>query len=181
HNQCSPPGAVCKIDKEACGVNNRCCEPVEFADGGKVPSNFCQNNPDNCCGKDALGIPRCRANFLECDKPLPPNTVCASSADCCGNPCIDNKCATTECAPRGSACTIAADCCAGLPCTIPAGSTDGVCGGSVLPDGGVTDAGTSTPGNLPDGGTCALYGQLCSGNADCCSGVPCTSGRCRYP
>jgi hypothetical protein len=36
-------------------------------------------------------------------------------------------------------------------------------------------------GNLPDGGTCALYGQICTVAGDCCNGVPCTAGRCRFP
>jgi hypothetical protein len=81
------------------------------------------------------------------------------------------------------------------------GSTKGICGGTLLPDGGVSDAGPTNPppgdggssdggtgssdsgtgGNLPDGGTCALYGQLCVASGDCCNGVPCTTGRCRYP
>ncbi|MBX3224760.1 MAG: hypothetical protein KF795_29860, partial [Labilithrix sp.] len=62
------------------------------------------------------------------------------------------------------------------------GSAKGVCGGTILPDGGVSDAGTDAGGgNLPDGGTCALYGQTCTESGDCCSGVPCTGGRCRYP
>ena len=27
----------------------------------------------------------------------------------------------------------------------------------------------------------ALYGQTCSTSGQCCNGVPCTSGTCRYP
>jgi hypothetical protein len=26
--------------------------------------------------------------------------------------------------------------------------------------------------------TCAQYGQTCTQNSDCCTGVPCTNGRC---
>ena len=58
------------------------------------------------------------------------------------------------------------------------GATIGVCGGPPLPDGGVappSDSGTNPPP------TCALYGQTCNVSTDCCSGVPCTAGRCRYP
>ena len=33
----------------------------------------------------------------------------------------------------------------------------------------------------PDAGMCALYGQQCTVNADCCKGVPCTGGRCTAP
>jgi hypothetical protein len=50
-----------------------------------------------------------------------------------------------------------------------------VCGGTSTG----TDAGTTSSSS--SGGTCALYGQTSNGPADCCSGVPCTAGRCRYP
>jgi hypothetical protein len=60
----------------------------------------------------------------------------------------------------------------------------GPCGGN-SGDGGIPgggdggnpgDGGTPTGGN--DGG-CSLYGQLCTSSANCCNGVPCTSGRCQ--
>jgi hypothetical protein len=62
------------------------------------------------------------------------------------------------------ACTVNADCCAGESCVISQGSTSGICG----PCGG------------GDAGTCALYGQSCVQDSDCCDGVPCSSGRCEY-
>jgi hypothetical protein len=34
---------------------------------------------------------------------------------------------------------------------------------------------------VPDSGSCALYGQQCTVNADCCNGIPCTAGRCISP
>lgn len=193
HNQCSSPGQICKVSGNACGVNNRCCEPLTFPDGGAVPSNYCQSNPDNCCGFDSLGIPRCRITLYECGDggTVPAGTVCATSADCCGQPCVDNKCGTS-CVMSGGACTANADCCAGLPCTIPSGSTQGICGGTLTPDGGVTpppeagapDAATmdgAAPDAAADAGICALYGQDCTMNSDCCNAVPCTSGKCRFP
>jgi hypothetical protein len=120
-------------------------------------------------------------------------TTCATSADCCGNPCINNQCGGAgTCVAKGDTCTNSADCCPGLPCVQAPGSATGICGGTLLPDGGVSDAGVVSDaavpeggipdgGNLPDGGNCSLYGQLCTGNGDCCNGVPCTVGRCRYP
>jgi hypothetical protein len=84
----------------------------------------------------------------------------------------------------------------GLPCAIPPGAASGICGGTLLPDGGVsttpppgTDGGVITsPDSGTDGGTpttCSLYGQACTTNASCCSGVPCTgaagSATCHYP
>lgn len=177
---CSPPGAVCKLGSEACGVNNRCCNPDGFA------SDYCQSNPDRCCAKDALGIPRCLVKPIDCtgmtgDKPEAGDT-CATSADCCGMPCVGNKCGGS-CVPKGGACTVAADCCSGLPCTVPAGSTTGVCGGDLQPDGGVAPPPDAGGGGGSDGGAgdCALYGQECTANGDCCNAVPCTAGRCRYP
>ena len=178
---CREAGSICKPgDGDSCSAENNCCSH------SSLPNDYCNSNPGNCCNKDALGIPRCLIRPVDCkgtDGGTPPvaGTVCATSADCCGNPCIDNKCGGA-CVPKGSACTTSADCCAGIPCVQSPGSAKGVCGGTVLPDGGVSDAGTDDAGsNLPDGGNCALYGQICAANGDCCNGVPCTAGRCRFP
>ena len=182
--QCLRPGTVCKAPVGACGgTSNNCCSPLTPA-GDKVDNGFCNSNPEQCCSRDALGIPRCRAVAFDCGDggAVPPGITCATSADCCGKPCVDNKC-EGSCVPKGGECTTTADCCAGTPCVQAPGSTSGVCGGTTLPDGGVSDAGGTSDGggNLPDGGTCALYGQTCAVSGDCCSGVPCTTGRCRYP
>ena len=177
-NACREPGSICKVGgSESCSAENNCCETLN------QPSGNCNSNPANCCAKDALGIPRCLVKYVgDCSEPPPAGSVCATSADCCGNPCVDNKCgAPGSCIPKGGECTTSADCCVGLPCVQAPGSTSGVCGGTLLPDGGVSDAGGADAGNLPDGGTCALYGQTCTVAGDCCSDVPCTGGRCRYP
>jgi hypothetical protein len=68
------------------------------------------------------------------------------------------------------------------------------CGGSgndagMPADGGGTvggDSGTDGNGGAGDaggggGGSCAEFGQLCQTNADCCTGIPCTNGRCEFP
>jgi hypothetical protein len=91
----------------------------------------------------------------------------------------------------GQSCTTSADCCAGLPCIAPPGSTQGTCipvmPPNGTPDGGTTPSDSGTPpvdggGYAPDGGySCALYGQQCTADGDCCGGVPCTNGRCLYP
>jgi hypothetical protein len=85
-------------------------------------------------------------------------------------------------------CTSNADCCQGLPCALPAGSSTGFCGGTLLPDGGVstqpppgTDGGIVQPPDSGTSTTCALYGQTCNVAGDCCSSVPCTNGTCHYP
>src|SRR6185295_6218132 len=110
-----------------CSAENNCCETIG------LPSGNCNNTPESCCGKDALGIPRCLVHYVgDCSTVPPPLTTCATSADCCGNPCINNLC-QAACVAQGGSCTTTSDCCAGLPCAIPPGSTQGVCGGSVLP------------------------------------------------
>ncbi len=179
---CREPGSICKPGDYSCNAENNCCEKPGY------DSNYCNSNPENCCRRDALGVPRCIVDpGLDCTQGPPAmGTECATSADCCGNPCIDNKCGGT-CVAKGGACTSTADCCVGLPCVIPPGSTDGICGGVlVTTDAGTTaqDAGTSPDSGVttfPDGGVCALYGQTCTDSAECCAGVPCTSGRCRFP
>ncbi len=173
---CREPGSICKPgDGDSCSAENNCCEH------STLPPNYCNNNPENCCNKDALGIPRCLIKPVDCtgtDGGTPPvmGSVCATSADCCGAPCVGNTCgAPGSCVPTSGACTTTADCCTGLPCILAPGSTKGVCGGTLQPDGGVVDGGSDNPAN------CALYGQICTTSGNCCNGVPCTSGRCRFP
>ncbi|MDB4942083.1 MAG: hypothetical protein JWP97_1617 [Labilithrix sp.] len=164
-NGCREPGSICKVGgSDSCSAENNCCETLN------QPSGNCNNNPANCCRQDALGIPRCLVAYVgDCSTPPPAGSTCATSADCCGNPCIGNKCAGATCVPKGSECTSSADCCPGVSCSFPSGGGKGTCGGTT------TTADAGTPGN------CALYGQTCGETADCCNGVPCTSGRCRYP
>jgi hypothetical protein len=179
---CREPGSICKPANYSCNAENNCCDPVG------QPSNYCNNNPENCCRRDSLGIPRCLVKPVDCaGAPPAAGTVCATSADCCGAPCVANQCgAVGSCVPAAGACTSSADCCPGLPCAIPPGGSKGFCGGSVLPDGGVSADGGGAPvttdgGTAGDGGICALYGQQCAQASDCCAAVPCTNGSCHYP
>jgi hypothetical protein len=187
---CREPGSICKVGGTAsCSAENNCCEP-----NGAVGKDYCNSNPANCCKQDALGIPRCVMNAYDCaGGPPPAGTSCATSADCCGNPCVANKFGGA-CVPNGGSCSTSADCCPGLPCAIPPGGSVGVCGGTVLDDGGVAEGGapdggpgTDGGGNLPDGGTCSLYGQTCDPAAnDCCNAVPCVQTNtgaftCHFP
>ena len=82
--QCLRPGDVCKAgDGLDCGgTSNNCCEGV-FPDGGLPGPSFCNSGSPECCSRDALGIPRCRAvNFL-CTPGMivPAGQTCATSAD----------------------------------------------------------------------------------------------------
>jgi hypothetical protein len=186
-NSCKEPGSICGKALEAdgtatvttCSTANNCCEL-------NLPGPNCNNTPENCCRRDALGVPRCIINKnLDCTNGMKPpaGTVCATSADCCGNPCVNNKCLGT-CVAKAGVCTSNADCCSPSPCVIPAGSLQGICGGTPLPDGGVappSDGGTTPPPDAGTPGNCALYGQMCTQSSQCCSGVPCTGGTCRFP
>ena len=184
-NACRPAGAVCKLATSSCNAENNCC-------AGNV------NLVPTACQQDLLGIPRCTGVGDCADAGDLTGHECATSADCCGLPCVPNSdpngppfVCGDSCVPFGAACTTDADCCAGIPCILEPGSTQGVCGQEiVLPDGGATDgaptdgpaADAPAPDAQADGGTpCALYGQACKVDADCCNDVPCTNGHCYYP
>jgi hypothetical protein len=170
---CREAGSICgKVEGGSCNAENNCCDPIG------APSNLCNATPEKCCVRDTLGVPRCILKVTDCTAAPPPaGSPCATSADCCGKPCVSNVCGGT-CVPAGGLCTSNADCCPGLPCAIPPGGLFGFCGGTVLADGGVSPDGGTT---APDGGPCALYGQACTTSGECCAGVPCTSGTCRFP
>lgn len=158
---CRPAGAVCKLATSSCNAENNCCS-------GNV------NTDPTVCQQDLLGIPRCTE--VDCsDGGSMAGQPCATSADCCGLPCLPNKNAGDggtpficgdSCVPSGGPCTTDADCCAGLPCKAPPGSTQGTCGEIDIPDAGT------------DAGTCALWGQDCTSDADCCNQVPCFNNKC---
>jgi hypothetical protein len=193
---CSPAGSLCKPGNATVGGAMSCSTKADCCAGN--------DNQFPTCQIDTNGIPRCTIlPNLDCTGAKPAaGTQCASSADCCGDPCLLNTDPATKatkpyvcgstCQMQGTSCTSNADCCNGLPCALPSGSASGICGGTLLTDGGVsttpppgTDGGVVQP--PMDGGTdaaapiCALYGQACVTNGNCCSGVPCTNGTCHYP
>jgi len=186
-NACRPAGAICKLATMSCNAENNCCS-------GNV------NQKPFACQQDVLGIPRCTMLGQPCtDAGSKAGQACASSADCCGLACVPNPAfggdaglppfvCGGECVRNGGSCSTAADCCPGLPCTMPPGSSRGVCGVPPTGDAGPPPDGSSTDGDIPDitpppppdGGVCAEYGQSCTMMSDCCNNVPCTNGRCVY-
>jgi hypothetical protein len=184
-NACRPAGAICKLATMSCNAENNCCS-------GNVNQN------PFACQQDILGIPRCTLLGQPCtDAGSKVGQACASSADCCGLACVPNPAYTADggappfvcggkCVDSGGTCSTSADCCPGLPCTVPPGSTRGTCGQPPTVDAGTPDA--TPPADVgivdvaPDGPKppCAEYGQVCTSNSDCCNGVPCTDGRCVY-
>lgn len=181
--QCLRPGAVCKAPTGACGgSSNNCCESL-LPDGGLTPPGTCNSQPELCCSRDALGIPRCRGvNFLCTDAGVPTGSTCSTSADCCGKPCVNGKCAAV-CVPSTGDCTTTADCCSSLECIFSAGSTNGTCGTPPPPPPPPPppqDAGVDATPPPPDAATCSLYGQACTVSSNCCNNVPCSGGLCRF-
>jgi hypothetical protein len=89
-------------------------------------------------------------------------------------------CSATSCVSACGQCTNNADCCPGTSCVAALGSAQGVCGPCGGAPPGDAGGGGGDAGTVPDagGGSCALFGQICTVSADCCSGVPCTGGRC---
>jgi hypothetical protein len=170
---CSPQGNICHFkDYAECNVSS-------------ARANCCSGPGANKgeCKLDPLGVPRCTGLGDEC---IEPGEICASSDDCCDDlPCVPDedgilRCMIppdggTPCVPVDGPCTIDADCCPGNVCIRPHGSTEGTCGELVPPpeDGGVPDSGTTTD--------CALYGQYCEDDPDCCNDIPCTDNVCRVP
>jgi hypothetical protein len=154
-NSCSPAGAICRLQSGSCNANANCCA-----------GNVLQKDT---CHQDSLGIPRC--GIAECPPSDPgcamacqdPSTkvgmACASSADCCGLPCVYvpgselGYVCGSSCVAAGGACTTTADCCSGLPCNVAPGTAQGTCGTVV---------------------GCTEYGQTCDpANNMCCNGLPC--------
>jgi hypothetical protein len=163
-NACSPAGAICRLKERECNANANCCA-----------GNVLQKNT---CKQDALGIPRCLIAAVDCS--AAPSTFegkrCASSADCCGLPCVPNpsgdpplvcSASGTRCISVGGACTTTSDCCSGSLCNVPPGSTRGTC-----------SAPTPPPGPGPAPAPCAAFGQLCSESVPCCNEVVCGGGVC---
>jgi hypothetical protein len=190
---CNPQGNVCHYQNYTCSISSaraNCCGALGASRDG--------------CQIDALGVPRCNGLGDDCRVT---GDTCASQADCCNAaPCVpDNqgvlRCGGPGCVMRGGSCTINGDCCPGSLCIRPPGSTQGVCNGGSGGTGGSggmggtgggagSGVGGAAGGMAGMGGTntggsggrvCSEYGQICSGNSDCCNAVPCTGNICRFP
>jgi hypothetical protein len=166
----NPANKICALDP--LGVP-RCASGICVGSGGSCTNSLDCCSPDGGLCYDIDGGPA-----VGC---LP----CVPSPDGgSGFVCAEPNDAGTYCRTNAQTCTVNADCCASLMCNVPPGSTVGSCepltpppppppaDAGPTPDGSVIDS--STP--PPDAPTCALYGQSCKANADCCNGVPCSFG-----
>ncbi|HEY0469822.1 MAG TPA: hypothetical protein VGC79_36800 [Polyangiaceae bacterium] len=187
-NACNPEGNVCHYLQDQ---NYTCSSSAARSDccGPETPKFL-------MCKLDGLGVPRC-LGVGDCKAA---SETCASAADCCDQaPCVPDETGALRClsppadgphcVPSDGACTINADCCPGGICNRPPGSTVGRCSVVQPPEGsgGAGGGYSGTAGNTGHGGMagggythCSEYGQLCTGDGDCCNGVPCTDGACVY-
>lgn len=165
---CRAAGTICARGADTCTAETECCS----GNTGKNPS---------ACQPDLFGVQRCTLTGENCGlRPNRAGEACATSADCCGKPCVPGNgdagtvvgdagttpfvCAASACIAAGGACTATADCCSGSLCEVTPGKTSGRCvagrGGAAL--------------------TCSLRGQSCKGVPCCSSDLVCnpTSERC---
>jgi hypothetical protein len=195
---CSPQGNVCHFKDYACSVSEaraNCCGGLG-AKGG-------------VCQLDPLGIPRCNGLGDECrdaGETCASTDDCCNNIPCVPDANGQLRCGSGTCQKSGDSCTINGDCCPGTICITLPGSTVGTCGGGGGGTGGTGGGGTGGSGNggsgtAGNGGTgganggtggnanggtggtstsCSEYGQICKVGGDCCNGVPCTLGVCRY-
>jgi hypothetical protein len=195
---CNPQGNVCHYQDYACSISSaraNCCGALGASRDG--------------CQLDALGVPRC--NGIGDDCRVTGDTCASAADCCNLTPCVpDNmgvlRCGSGPCVMRTGSCSINGDCCPGNICIRPPGSTMGTCNGGTGGTGGSGGAGgtggagagaggmaggtggmggtggAGTGGSGGSGGrVCSEYGQICSGNSDCCNAVPCSGGICRFP
>jgi hypothetical protein len=177
---CHPSGDGCRADSDCCDgtgtaicVAGVCSNPT----GCKPNGTVCRfgaipcNATGNCCSGsvwdagtcqlDENAVPRCSFS-RDAGSCVAASGSCATSADCCGGaPCVPAgdagfTCYPSTCVPGSGPCSTDGDCCVGAYCDV----LHRTC----------ADAGV----------TCALYGQACVSQSDCCNGVPCTAGRCAY-
>jgi hypothetical protein len=193
---------VCKLKTMSCNASCDCCS------GNCETMDTCRQDNvgvPRCTGATCVAAGQACSTSADCCGGLPcvPNPGDAGPQFICypGGSCV----------PNCGKCTINADCCVGQTCDMAQGTTSGVCGpcnppppppdggtpadSGPPPDGGSTtsDGGTPPDGAMPppdagaqgdsgaDAAPCALYGQQCTVNSDCCNGIPCTSQRCISP
>ena len=180
-----------------CGTTNFPCQPGAEED-----------EPCELCLVDDIGVARCNglSECREIGETCSSALDCCDDVACVPDEDGILRCGEDRCIEKGGPCTSDADCCPPNECLREVGSIQGTCGtdvpgtggtgsGGAPPTGGVPGGGAPPTGGIPGGGapptggvpatggapSCALYGQICDGNADCCNDVPCTDGRCVNP
>jgi hypothetical protein len=200
---CKPDGDVCKLSTMSCNASCDCCSGncnnqdtchldsvgVPRCSGATcVPAGGSCASSANCCGglpcvPNPNGTPPYICYQNSC---VPACGPCAINADCCvGETCV---------VPPGSTMGTCGPCSPPPDGGVDSGPDSGTDAGpdsgtDAGPDSG-TDAGPDSGTDAgPDSGTdagmdsgvCALYGQQCMTDADCCNAVPCSglNGPCQ--
>jgi hypothetical protein len=149
----------CQSGLTLCGVSNT---PSATCVDLSVSASHCGACEINCLAiagsATCLNGRCCMANGSEC------GSSCGRWAPCdlcCTGSCrLDGTCGPiADCVSNGESCPSA--------CALDAPCPD-CCGGICDEDGACTS-------------DCVPYGGSCTDSAECCDGVPCTLGRCRYP
>ena len=147
---CDGKKTVCKLDSSGVGSScdagsSECCNGTEClrTGGGEFGVSYaCQVPPPPYDAGVPDGGGACLANGTSCD----------AGVSCCSQICASGACrAPAVCQPLNGVCTATADCCSGLSCSVPSGSTTGTC----------------------QSGSCPGLGQTCSAQAACCAGLRC--------
>ena len=89
---------------------------------------------------------------------------------CCASVTIVDGRTGRCCNHEGLGCATTDQCCLGV-------CTEGTCQGAVIQ----LPAPPPTDEPPPPPPTCVPYAGVCTLATDCCSGIPCTGSRCRYP
>lgn len=185
-NRCDPTLLVCVTGAgvcfglgERCTANSQCCAGRTCApDPGGVrrctDETYCAADGKPCTRADQCCSLRCGACVAAPDAGTtctcgagttckPAGTLCASSTECCSNNCLAGNCASA-----GAGCATYGETCA-------AAGTSNTCCSRWCQDVAGTDGGTDL--RCVSSSSCRSRGEICSRNADCCSGV-CSGGRC---
>jgi hypothetical protein len=203
---CKPDGDVCRLASMSCNASCDCCSGNCHQDTCKLDNVGVPRCTESAC----VNAGQACSTSADCCNGLPcvPNPTDAGSKFVCygGGSCVPScgGCTINADCCVGETCVVAQGTTSGIcgPCNQPPPPPDGgtVLDGGVPADGGgSSDGGTTSDGGTPsdgagpppDGGApgdsgadaapCALYGQQCTVNSDCCNGIPCTSQRCISP
>ncbi|MGO9836497.1 MAG: hypothetical protein ACLP1X_20055 [Polyangiaceae bacterium] len=201
---CKPNGDVCKLATMSCNASCDCCsgncETMDTCrqDNVGVPrctgascvaaGQACSTSADCCSGLPCVPGPGDAGPPLICytgGSCVPSCGLCTINADCCVGQTCDMAQGSTSgiCGP----CNSPPD--GGVPPDsgtfsdggIPADGGAPADGGGPPSDGSVPPDGEGPGDSGTEAGPCALYGQQCTVNSDCCNGIPCTSLRCISP
>jgi hypothetical protein len=167
----------CAFDNAPCTLASDCCSNVctqGTCEHCNSLGEFCQS-ASNCCGGLSCGIDNvccaktggaCNADYQCCDGDTctngvcgvackPDGLACTTNASCCGGTCTNGKCgAPVSSNTLGFACSVNANCGAGLKCLTSTASINAFGGGG--PANGYCSKDCSTDSECPSGSVCYI-------------------------